>query len=108
MRHMASFLRCFLGIAVLVLTTAAINVSWGSCASAGPSAGHARDCAFISMPLDPEDPSGALITFFVRRYYNVAPTENALFMIQGGPGDSTLAFDGAAEYILQVGVGGWA
>lgn len=80
----------------------ALNLTWGSCKGAGPSAGNARDCAFNSVPLDPSNPLGVQITFFVRRYYTVVPTEKALIMIQGGPGDSTLAFDGAALHFLTL------
>jgi hypothetical protein len=72
----------------------ASSVTWGSCSAAGPSAGNARDCSFITTPLNPADPTGQNITFFIRRYYEASPTSKALFLLQGGPGDSTLTFDG--------------
>ena len=60
----------------------------------------ARDCANMTFALDPVgDPLGATINFFVRRYYSGAsPTPKALFMFQGGPGFSSVAFDGAGPY----------
>ena len=54
------------------------------------------------MPLDPANPGIGSINFFVRRYYTASPTSKALFMLQGGPGDSTLSFDGGASYFLQL------
>ena len=79
------------------IASAQMDGDFGPCPNISSSGMFARDCANMTFALDPVgDPLGATINFFVRRYYSGAsPTPKALFMFQGGPGFSSVAFDGA-------------
>jgi hypothetical protein len=72
------------------------TIKWGPC----PSGQGGSDCGSLELPLDPTGPGKATVTSFVRRFYDKVPTESAVFMLAGGPGDTANSFEGAASYFV--------
>jgi hypothetical protein len=72
------------------------TIKWGPC----PSGQGGSDCGSLELPLDPTGPGKATVTSFVRRFYDTVPTESAVFMFAGGPGDTANSFEGAASYFV--------
>lgn len=71
-------------------------LDWVQC----PQGQSGNDCAYLKLPLAPLDPSLGEVTAFIRRFYTLSPTDKAIFMIAGGPGDSAESFSGGASYFI--------
>ena len=74
------------------------NIKWGVCPPE-QSAGVAPmkiDCANMTFPLSRQNLALGNVTAFVRRVYISIPTNDALFFIAGGPGDSGISLNAAA------------
>ena len=81
------------------LVPTGLAVEWGAC----PDGQHGSDCAFLQLPLDPSNLNLGNVTGFVRRFYGRSgPGQRAIWMFSGGPGDSSDAFSGGAEYFVQM------
>ncbi|MDX2015240.1 MAG: alpha/beta fold hydrolase [Myxococcaceae bacterium] len=74
-------------------------VEWRPCPlKTGSTGGVMAECAVLRTPLEATNPSGPTIEYFVKRY---RPPNGrglrAMWMLQGGPGASGLAFEGLSE-----------
>ncbi|KAI9007744.1 Alpha/Beta hydrolase protein [Hyaloraphidium curvatum] len=87
---------------VLAASPAASQLNYVACPPT-PLGGGANDCATMQVPLDYENPSGAKIDFFIRRYFaGPAPTNLAVWMLNGGPGFSTVDFRAIAPALFAI------
>jgi pimeloyl-ACP methyl ester carboxylesterase len=62
------------------------------------------ECAVVHAPYTWDDPGGATLDLFVKRY-RTAGSHGQLWFVQGGPGGSSREFDPVAEYFAQLGIG---
>eukprot|EP00762_Andalucia_godoyi_P006031 ANDGO_00105.mRNA.1 hypothetical protein PPTG_15474 len=76
------------------------SLQWGPC-PANPLSADANDCATLMRPLDPLNASSTTIGIFIRRYYDrsVGPSNNSLWMLDGGPGFSSAVFAPIAKVV---------
>ena len=72
---------------------------WSSCTAYGQIG---TECALLKVFLDQDNPDPTrMINSFVRRFYSgPAPTNNSIWCVAGGPGDSTTSFTGMAEVFV--------
>lgn len=81
--------------------TAAQLINWGTCP---PSQNEAStlmiDCANLSFPLNYKDESMGNVTAFVRRIYAAEPTNSSVWVVAGGPGDSTRSLVPVCDYFV--------
>lgn len=64
---------------------------------------YLKECANLTYPLNREVPSMGNVTAFLRRsYYGNEPTQKAVFLVAGGPGDSTRTLLYQADYMLSL------
>eukprot|EP01031_Cornospumella_fuschlensis_P043946 gene43946-53730_t len=99
-------------VAIFALFLLLVNVGavdWVTCPPDqvnvnGYQAVYVRDCAYIQLPLNPDDLSLGNVTAFVRRGYYTpnAPTGTALFTVAGGPGDSSRTMVALADYFIET------
>lgn len=81
---------------------AAAAVPWTTCPPT-ELGGHANECASLPLPLDPTNATSPTITYFVRRYFaGAAATAKSVWMLDGGPGFSAVAFAPIAQYIVNL------
>lgn len=83
--------------------TAIGAIEWGPCPpEQSVGASFTIDCANISYPLNYNDPSMGSVNAFVRRMYATNPTNSTLWLVAGGPGDSTRLFVYICDYFLAI------
>lgn len=89
------------GVDAVGVDTAA--VTWGPCPQ-GPLGGEANECATLVRPLDVDNPqTPGTVNIFMRRYFaGAAATGDSLWMLDGGPGFSAVAFAPIAQYALTL------
>ncbi|MFO0666037.1 MAG: alpha/beta fold hydrolase [Polyangiaceae bacterium] len=76
----------------------ATPVEWKPCPLHSEGKGPEVECAKIPVPLDPANPKGKTLPFFVKRYRPTGgKSQRALWMLQGGPGASGYVFENIAE-----------
>jgi pimeloyl-ACP methyl ester carboxylesterase len=82
----------------------AAAINWGTCPEGQLYDGilNKWDCAFLTFPLDRDDPSKGNVTSFVRRGYATTPTGKAMWGIAGGPGISTSTFIPIFDYFMSL------
>lgn len=101
---MLSFLLLFLAAEVLRVSEA-MGWNLADCPAMELDASpNLKGCAYKTFPLDREnDPNGATVNSFTRMLYSGdAPTAEALFLIEGGPGFSNHAFIPVADFLLSM------
>lgn len=74
-------------------------LEWSTCPPS-QSGQYLKDCTNITYPLNRDDPSMGNVTAFVRRMYSDQPTNNSIWMIEGGPGFSTRGFIETADFLI--------
>lgn len=90
----------FLMAITLLMFKSSESITWGTCPPSQLVSSFTMDCANISYPLNYEDPSNGTVNAFVRRVYATEPTSSSIWMIAGGPGDSTLAMVPICDYFV--------
>ena len=81
------------------------TIVWGPCPVSQqlPGVNYLRECANLTFPLNWQDPSAGNVTSFVRRSYTGSlPTSDSVWLIQGGPGDSTRTFVYLADFLVSA------
>jgi len=80
------------------------QINWVTCPTdQSEGSTYLKECAYLSYPLNREDPSMGNVTAFLRRsYYYSTPTEDSCWLVAGGPGDSTHPFVIQADYMLMM------
>ncbi len=74
------------------------EVVWTSCPLHTGDTTMNAQCATLLTPLNPSEPNGALINYFVKRFRPVGGRGlRQLWMIQGGPGASGLVFENLSQ-----------
>lgn len=77
-----------------------VPVTWTSCPLYTEGGNVLAECAVVRAPIDRRDPSGRTIELFVKRFRPEAGTgARALWMLQGGPGASSYAFERLSEQL---------
>lgn len=88
-------------VSALFLGASAAAISWGQCPPSQNTAGTFNtQCANISYPLNYANPTGPQVNAFVRRVYANAPTDNSIWIVAGGPGDSTLSLSYFCQFFV--------
>jgi len=77
-------------------------IEWGECPPDQDTSSFTMTCANVTLPLNYDDPSMGNVTAFVRRFYVEQPTNSSIWMIAGGPGDSTRMLVPACDYFLAM------
>lgn len=81
--------------------SSAAAIAWGTCPPTQNTAGPFKiQCANISYPLNYANPTGPQVNAFVRRVYANAPTDNSIWVVAGGPGDSTLSLSYFCQFFV--------
>jgi pimeloyl-ACP methyl ester carboxylesterase len=90
--------------ALTLFCASALDIVWDLCPDDTPEHPSGDDCASVTLPLHPGSPELGDVTSFVRRFYpDSGPTGKSIWMIQGGPGYSSVGFAPIAEYWTQTG-----
>jgi hypothetical protein len=76
------------------------TIVWGECPPNQDTTSFTMTCANLTFPLNYEDLSMGNVTAFVRRFYVNEPTDSGIWMVAGGPGDSSLPLVQACDYFL--------
>ena len=100
---MMKVLKLFILIVLLNSILVIADIQWGECPASQqlPGVTFLKECANISFPLNRADPSQGNVTSFVRRSYNSSlPTGDSVWLIQGGPGDTTRGFEYLADILV--------
>ncbi len=71
-----------------------LELAWAPCGPLVPG-GVAGECALVDVPLDWDEPAGAQIRVFVKRFTSTGPRRGQLWLLDGGPGGTGAQFDNA-------------
>lgn len=75
-------------------------IPWEACDLYSEGGGPAAECATVQTPLRYDEPGGAVIDVYLKRFRPEGGTgANAMWMLQGGPGASGRAFEGLSEVL---------
>lgn len=86
---------------VLLSIAHILAIDWTACPpEQSVDSDFIMDCAYISYPLNYANVSLGNVSAFIRRMYVSEVTNSSLWLIAGGPGDSTLAFVYICDYFL--------
>jgi pimeloyl-ACP methyl ester carboxylesterase len=76
------------------------DIPWEACDLYSEGGGPSAECATVQTPLRYDEPEGALIDVFVKRYRPAGGSgAQALWMLQGGPGASGHAYEALSEIL---------
>lgn len=79
-------------------------ITWGTCGSFQSSFNYdssmTMDCANLTFPLNRNEPALGYVNAFLRRLYVSKPTNNSIWFVAGGPGDSTVTMVPMANYFV--------
>lgn len=96
----ATFLIC-LYLGLISCNQAAQMINWSTCPPGQPTSSYIIECANLTFPLNYNDHKMGNVTAFIRRQYVYNPTDSGVWLVAGGPGDSTISLAGAfCDYFI--------
>ncbi|PCC74595.1 alpha/beta hydrolase fold [Nannocystis exedens] len=68
-------------------------LAWEPCPLSTHGSGDEADCAVVEVPRDWDDPAGETIELFVKRIAGSGPKTRQVWLLSGGPGQSSAPFE---------------
>lgn len=78
------------------------DLEWTRCSLQTGADGNEAECASTDLPLSYEDPEGETLPVFVKRYRETSRPRGQLWLLNGGPGGSSVDFEGMYYYFTAM------
>jgi pimeloyl-ACP methyl ester carboxylesterase len=78
------------------------DLEWARCSLFTGEDGEEAECALTDMPLRYEEPNGETIPIFVKRYRETTLPRGQLWLLNGGPGGSSVDFEQIYDYFTAM------
>ena len=69
------------------------EIAWKPCPLLTEGAGEEAECAVVEVPRDWDEPAGETIELFVKRIPGSGPKTRQVWLLSGGPGQSSASFE---------------
>ena len=83
-------------------TPPAHDLAWSTCSLLTGGSDSEAECAVTDLPLIGGDPDGPTIGVFVKRYSRTRTPRGQLWLLNGGPGGSSVDFEGVLSLFLDA------
>lgn len=78
------------------------DLTWSTCSLFTGGTDAEAECALTALPLSGRDPDQGTIEVFVKRYRRVEAPRGQLWLLNGGPGGSSVDFEDAITLFLEA------